>query len=106
MASAGDDTDRVRVPVLFVGVDDTPILYGNQFVIQHQQNEFILTVGQIAPPMLLGTEEQQREQAKQLDYVAVKVVARLAFTRARLQELIDLLQTNMANYDRKQEAGD
>ena len=100
------DADPIQVPVLFVGADDTPILYVNQFVVQHQQNEFIITVGQIAPPMLLGTEEQQRQQAKQIAYVPVKVVARLALTKARLKELISVLETNLANYDRKQESGD
>ena len=58
--------EPVQVPVVFIGAEDTPLLYANQFVIAHQGQEFILSVGQVTPPLLLGTPEQQYEQAKQL----------------------------------------
>lgn len=89
----------VSVPIVYVGAEDVPILYVNQFVSQFQADEFILTVGQVSPPILLGDEAEQREQAERVSYVAVKVVARLAFTRQRLKEIIALLQSNLDAYD-------
>jgi len=93
------------VPLAFIGADETPMLYANHFVIQNQQNEFILTVGQIAPPMLMGTDEEKAEQLEQVDYVPVKVVARIVVTETRLKELIDVLQTNLKGYQERTRGG-
>jgi hypothetical protein len=94
-----DEAGPVGVPVVFVGVEDLPILHANHFVIAVHQEDFIMTVGQFAPPILLGSEEEQREQASQLSYVPVKVVARLALTRTRVAELVSALQVQMQRYD-------
>ena len=93
--------EPIKVPVVFIGAEDTPVHYANQFVVAHQQDEFILTVGQVTPPLLLGTEAEQREQAQQLSFVPVKTVARFAFTRSRLVELISILQENLKRFDEK-----
>jgi hypothetical protein len=89
----------VKVPVVFIGIEDVPILYVNQFVLSFQPQEFILTMGQLAPPILLGSEEEQREQAGQLDYVPIKVVGRVGMNRRRLVDLIALLEKQLQRYD-------
>ncbi len=93
------DEEPIEIPVVYIGVEDVPILFANSFVVQHQQNEFIITVGQIQPPLLLGSPEEVREQAKRTAYVPVKVVARLALTRGRLLELLEVLTENLRRYD-------
>ncbi len=101
------DPGILSVPPVYVGIDDVPILYANHFIIQHQQAEFILSVGQVSPPILLGDEAEQREQAERLSYLPVKVVARLALTRERLQELMTVLQDNLKHFDaQKRDATD
>lgn len=96
----GED-EQIQVPVVWVGVEDVPSLAANQFVIQHSgKDEFILTVGQLAPPLLLGTDEQRREQARLLTFAAIKPVGRFGFTRERLQQLIAILTENLENHDR------
>jgi len=94
-----DQEAGIAVPIVYVGGEDVPVLLANQFVIQHEQNEFVLTLGQVTPPILLGTLEERREQAQKLAYVPVKVVARVAFTRERLVELIEVLQEHLRKYD-------
>lgn len=94
-----DQEAGIPVPIVYVGAEDVPVLLANQFVIQHEQNEFVLTLGQVTPPILLGTLEERREQAQKLAYVPVKVVARVAFTRERLVELIEVLQEHLRKYD-------
>ena len=93
----------VSLPVVYIGAEDEPILFANQFVIQHEKNEFVLTVGQLQPPILLGSPEERKEQAKKLTYVPIKVVARFGLTRQRVAELIEVLQSNLRRYDEKQE---
>ena len=95
--------DAIALPIVYIGAEDEPILFANNFVIQHQENEFILTVGQLQMPILLGTPEERKEQAKKLTHVAIRVVARFGLTRQRLVALIKALQDNLQKYDKKQE---
>jgi hypothetical protein len=96
----GEPERGIEIPVLFVGVEDVPVLLANQFVIQHQQEEFILMIGQVAPPLILaGTPEEQLEQAKNISYIPIKVVGRFGLTRTRMTELIRILQDNLKKFD-------
>ena len=97
------EQDAIRLPLTYLGLEDVPILFANQFVIQHEQNEFVLTVGQLQPPILLGSPDERKEQAKRLTYVPIRVVGRFGLTRQRLAELIEVLQSNLQTYDKKQE---
>jgi len=89
----------VQLPVVRVGLDEVPIHFVNDFVVQHDKGEFFLTVGQLQPPIVLGTPQERKEQAERLGYIPVKVVARFGLTRRRLEELIRVLQENLQGYD-------
>jgi len=91
--------ETFEVPLVFVGAEDVPVLLGNNFIIQHQQDEFILSVGQFTPPILVGTLEERERVAKEITHLPVKIVARVAMTRQRLVELIEILQTNLKTFD-------
>jgi hypothetical protein len=93
----------IQVPVVWIGVEENPVLYVNQFIGQvGRGEEFFLNIGQLTPPPLIGTPEQQQEQAKQIGYVPVKPVARLGLTRLGVEELIGVLQQTLANYEQAQ----
>jgi hypothetical protein len=94
------------VPVVWENVDGVPVLLANQFIIQHFQDEFILTMGQMVPPTLLGAEEQREAQLRAIERVTVRPLARIAFTRARLTELIETLAAHRERYDREQQERD
>jgi hypothetical protein len=101
---AEGEPERVSIPVVYIGTDDQPILFVNQFAVQHQQNEFVITVGQFQTPIILGeTDEEKLQRARELAFVPIKVVARLGLTRARIGELIEALQANVARYDAQQQ---
>jgi hypothetical protein len=95
------DEEPIQVPIVFIGADEIPVHYANQFVVQHEQNEFFLTVGTVTPPILLGSEEERLRQASQLSYIPIRVVARIAMTRDRLTELIGVLQANLKTFDER-----
>jgi hypothetical protein len=90
---------RVDIPIVWVGVEDTEILFANQFLVQFNQQEILLTIGQLTPPVILGPVEQQVQQAERLSYIPVKTVGRFGLTRDRLEELIGVLQTTARNFD-------
>jgi hypothetical protein len=100
-----DPTEKgaITLRTLWRGVEDQPLLFANQFVIQTQQDAIILTVGQFQGPILLGNVEDQIAQARQLGHIPITVVARLAFTRERLGELSDALQEHIRKYDSQRE---
>jgi hypothetical protein len=89
--------------VIWAGVEDVPILYANTFISQFDPTSmggFILTVGQLTPPVLLGTEDEIKEQAERVSYVPVRAVARIAVTRGKLDELIAILESTKEKFDR------
>ena len=92
--------DEVQLPATWLGLDELPVLATNLAAVQHLgENEFVMSFGHLTPPLLLGTPEQKREQARALAFVAIRPVARLSLNRTRLVELIDALQRNLKTHD-------
>ena len=87
------------LPISFVGYDDAPIAFANAILVQNQQDEFILTLAQIAPPVALGTEEEIQRQLQSVPFVPARGLGRYGFTRRRLVELIQALETNLKAHD-------
>jgi hypothetical protein len=102
--AVNEEGQSIQIPLAWIGVEEVPIFFANQAVVQFQQNEFILTFGQMSPPAILGsTEEERAEQAEEIPYVPVKPLARLGLTEARMRELIALLEVNLRNYEQYQQ---
>ena len=99
-----EQNERRDVPLRWENVEGVPVYFTNQFVCQYNQDEFILTWGQMTPPMLLGDVQDRAEQLHHLEYVPVKPLARVAFTYTRLVELIQVLQINREQYERELQA--
>jgi hypothetical protein len=93
-----DERDEVSLPIIWAGVEETPIFFVNAFVSQFDADAFIVTLGQMTPPALVGTPDEIHEQASQLSYVAVKPVVRLGLTRTRMEEFITILQANLDQF--------
>jgi hypothetical protein len=101
MTTSGAQTGgAVDLPLTWVEFDDVPIFFANHFLVQHQPDEFVLTVGQVSGPPLVGTPEQVREQVSQISHVPITTLARVGLTRQRLTELIALLQAELEDHDR------
>src|SRR5438270_434165 len=99
---SGGRPEEVQVPIVWVGTDEVPVVLVNNFFIQFvqpDQDEFVLTVGTVVPPALLGTPEQIAEQARAVSFVPVRAVARIGLTRQRVVELGRILETILRQYD-------
>jgi hypothetical protein len=94
---AEQDPEQIAVPVVWVGVEETPILFSNQAICQFDQDleTFILTFGQLTPPAIIGTPEEMREQAEQISFVQVRVAARLSMSPAKLAEVHAAIGANL-----------
>lgn len=77
--------------------DDFPISYANEFMVQIFRDEFVLTLGQLAPPALVHPTRAEIEALPQK--ISPRVVARVAVAPGRIRALIDLLQRQLARYE-------
>ena len=95
--------EGLMIRIVWDGVENLPILLANQVIGQvGQQGEVILSFGQAAPPILIGDPEQQLEQAREIPFISIKPVTRLALTRDGLDDLIRVLNETRDNYDKTQ----
>lgn len=92
--------DNLQLPLAWIDVNESPILMANQFLVQTQgTGEFVMAIGQVATPPLIGTPEEVREQAEQIEFVPIRTLARVSMTRARIDELIAVLQLQRDRHD-------
>jgi len=92
-----------KIPLTWIGADELPLLWVNRFVGQTLEDHLVLTIGQSVDPALIGTPEDRIAQLEQIAYVPIRPVARLAFSRARCEELIGILNVVLEGYDRQQQ---
>jgi hypothetical protein len=102
---ADETRDWIAITAVWDGLENVPIALVNNALGQvGQQGEIILSFGQLTPPPLMGTVEQQQEQARQIERLLIKPVARLGLTREGLDDLIRILSETRDNFDKIQEA--
>jgi hypothetical protein len=100
MATTTQPPTDLGAPLQWIDFDGTPILFANQFLVQYQPNEFVVTFGQVTGPPVVGTPDQVRDAARQLGRVPIRTLARTGLTRDRIFELIGLLQATLREHDR------
>lgn len=96
--------EGMSLPLAWVGLEELPIAYANQFVIQFEADaSFVLSIGQVTGPALLGeSPEEIQRQAEQIEFVPVRPIARIAMTQKKVQELIGVLEANLKNFETMQ----
>ena len=94
--------EQIELPFFFIGTEDVPIVLSNLQVVQHVQQEFIITFGQFSPPIVHGSPEEQQEQVKSKPYLPVKTVARVAMSPQRVADLITALKSNLDKWTASQ----
>ena len=90
------DPEGKTLPIKWPGVEEVPILFANQILVQHVENAFVISFGQLTPPAFL--QPPTPEEVDAIDAVNVKSVARFGVTPDMLLSFIKVLQTNYRNY--------
>lgn len=99
--------DSLPVPVLWLGIDEQPVIMANQFLGQVQQDEIILSFGTLVQPPIVGaTLEERREQILRISYVPVRPLARMTLTRRRVEELQTMLRDTLEIFDNRYGSGE
>lgn len=96
--------EQVAIPVLWEGLDSAEIKFVNQMIAQlgppGHEGEFLLTLGQLHPPVLMGSPDENKDKLESLPFVSVGVVAKVAIPVERVRQLRDLLTNMLDTYER------
>ncbi|MER6732569.1 hypothetical protein [Streptomyces puniciscabiei] len=91
---------------------DVPSRPANQFIVSMglpnaagQADAIHLTLGQADPPVVSGSPEEMVQQLRGLGTLHVETLGRYVLTRARLDELIQVLQHAAIQYDSLRQSG-
>ena len=87
--------ESASFPVLWVGLEERPVELANVFMGQFLDDEFIITIGSVSPPMLSDTKGDAAEQIRKMGPVPITPVARLGMSERRMRELIEVLQNTL-----------
>lgn len=60
------------VPLIWIDREDEPVLFANQILAQHLNDEFLISFGQVSPPAILGSEEEREDALARVEFVPVK----------------------------------
>jgi hypothetical protein len=96
-------TQDISVPLQWIDFDETPILFANHFLVQHQIEEFVVSLGQVVGPPPVGPPEDLTAPAAPIHdprHVPINTLARFGLSRHRMVELIELLQNAVEEHDR------
>lgn len=97
-------TERT-VPLVWIDRDAERILFANQILAQHLDDEFIISFGQVSPPAILGDGAERSEGLDDIEIVPVKTVARIGMPAGRMREFIAVMQQNLDLYEHKAGTG-
>lgn len=80
------------IPSRFVVPANLPTHRVTRYVIQRGPfGEFVLSMFELRPPVILGDPEQRREQVEKIEYLDEVCVGRFVLPEGRLVELQELL---------------
>lgn len=92
-----EDASGIAIPLVWGGVDDLPVYASNQAMVQlnpgadGRPDSIILTLGFVAPPVVLGTRAEQQQAMESLGRIAVRPLSRASMTIGRAKELVEVL---------------
>jgi hypothetical protein len=93
------DTGAKGVPLpLKYLCDDAVAQYATNLVVQHTENEFVLSFYQVHSPIILGDEEERQHQLEQIDSVPATCVGRIVISPRRMRKFLSALQQNYEGF--------
>lgn len=90
--------------MIWPDVGELPVYRANQFLGQvtagpdGEPEDLLLTIGHVAPPVLLGSPEEQQATAMALGAINVRALSRISLSYQQTQALIGLLQHLLSRF--------
>jgi hypothetical protein len=84
------------IPIQWEGVEECPLIFSNNMLVQHTEHEFIITFAQVHPPLVLRDEDLAGIKS-----VRARAAVRVVLPPTRVPELIRILTENREKYIRR-----
>jgi len=94
---------KKKIPIEWHVPEDVATQYANNIVVQHTENEFIVSFFETIPPLIIGSPEDIKTQIDGMEEIRSKCVARIIFASEKMRGFIQALNTNFDNFLSKKE---
>ncbi len=89
----------VRAKLEWSDAESVPIIYANHLFVRHEEDNFVITIGQAHGPYWLEMPEEVK--GKEIK-VPIHAVARIAVSPQSMKSMLDALNQNYERFLRKQ----
>lgn len=90
--------DGIILPIEWHYPEGLVSRYATNIVVQHTDQEFIISFFEVLPPVVLGSPEEQKAKTEQIKSVRGECVARIIISVDRMPEFVEALQNNLEKY--------
>ena len=87
--------ETITLRINWRAADDVPVYVGNQFMLQFTPEGYVLSIGQVLPPGIIGATP---EEISAMSEFPVNVLGRVAMTPERTRALMLLLRRQLARF--------
>jgi hypothetical protein len=87
-----------NIPIEWLVPPDLRAEYATNVLAQHGEHEIFLLFFQAQPPIILGELAEREKQLETLTAIPAKCVAKVIVSPDRLEEIIQLLTTQLESY--------
>ncbi len=92
------EVEGIYVPIEWHVPEDLISRYANNIVVQHTEDEFIISFFEARPPLLLGPSEEIKAKLEQIKSIRAECVARIIVAAEKMPSVIEALQGNLDKY--------
>jgi len=93
----------VRARLEWVDAESVPIVYANQLFVRHEEDNFVITLGQAHGPYWLEIPEELK--GKEIK-VPIHAIARITVSPHAMKSMLDALNQNYESFLKKQTKGE
>ena len=84
------------VRIVYVDPDRVPLSYVNNYYVNHNEHEFVITLAEVAPPATLHMTEKE---LKALERIEAVVSTRIAMSPSRFKEFVAAMSENYTSWE-------
>jgi hypothetical protein len=92
-----------QIPIKWYFPEHVETKYATNLIIQHTEEEFIISFFEIFRPPILGDDTERKKAIEQIKFAEAKCVSRVAITPDKVPNIIKALQENLKRYNKRQE---
>lgn len=82
---------RVPIRIEWVVPDDIRPQYATNFTVQRLEHEYLISMFQLMPPLIVGTPDQITQQVQDANSIQAKCIFQMLVAADRLQDFADLV---------------